>query len=251
MLETARSHFQEDIQRARALQTHAGAMPTGVLSDDLLRSAWMMAVGACDAYYSDAYADLVSRALRAKELEPKIEIPDKLNNLKVPAIAVLRHASGGWRWRMAARELIEDENVLSLEKIRELFNQFLPNGKKLINQESIGDWITHRHAKSRLFGISGTCYRALRPQDRGKARKEALKQFKAHYKAIFQRRHDCIHNCDRPKIAPQKITSTEVDKRIQDIEFLVDRSHEALVAEFSGYLSRVGFSGATRGRVCT
>lgn len=28
----------------------------------------MMAVGACDAYFSDAYADLISRTLRAKEL---------------------------------------------------------------------------------------------------------------------------------------------------------------------------------------
>ena len=124
MLDTAISHFLDDIKRAKSLLVHARTVPVGVLRDDILRAVWMMSVGACDAYFSDAYADLVSRTIRAKELEPSIPIPDRLNNLKVPVIAILRPANGGWRWRMAARELIEEENVLSLMKGRQLFKFF-------------------------------------------------------------------------------------------------------------------------------
>jgi hypothetical protein len=85
----------------------------------------MMAVGASDAYFCDAYGDLLARALRAKSIQPGVQIPDRLNNLKVPVITVLSGTHEGWRWRMAARELIEKENVLALKKIRELFNHFL------------------------------------------------------------------------------------------------------------------------------
>jgi hypothetical protein len=84
MLVTAKAHFDQDIVRSRALHTHSAGMAAGVLKDDVLRAAWMMAVGASDAYFSDAYADLISRALRAKELQPAIGIPDRLNNLLMP-----------------------------------------------------------------------------------------------------------------------------------------------------------------------
>jgi len=116
LLNTALLHFNEDIGRATALNAHAEPMAAGIVRDDILRAAWMMAVGACDAYFSDAYADLVSRTLQAKALHPAMAIPDRMNNLKIPVVAVIgeRRIYGGWRWRMAARELIEDENVLSL-----------------------------------------------------------------------------------------------------------------------------------------
>jgi hypothetical protein len=151
MLATAKEHFNEDIGRARALVAHAETLPEGLLRGDVLRGAWMMAVGATDAYFSDAYADLISRALRAKDLQPNIAIPDRLNNLRIPVVAVLRQAQGGWRWRMAARELIEEENVLSLEKIRKLFNHFFHEDRKLLNQKTIEPWITHPSAKRRHF----------------------------------------------------------------------------------------------------
>jgi hypothetical protein len=137
MLRTAKNHFTEDIGRARDIVTHARTLPPEIVQDDILRAAWMMSVGACDAYFSDAYADLISRALRAKDLEPGIGIPDRLNNLKVPVTAILRQTHGGWRWRMAARELMEDQNVLSLEKVRALFNHFFRANHKLLNQDTI------------------------------------------------------------------------------------------------------------------
>ena len=249
MLNTAKQHFDEDISRARALCGHARALAPGLLADDILRASWMMGVGACDAYFSDAYADLISRTLRAKDLEPLVAIPDRLNNLKVPVTAVLRHAPGGWRWRMAARELIESENVLSLDKIRTLFNHFFRKKFKLLNQDTIEGWILHPQAKSRLFGLTATQYRAKAGAAKEIAKRDALEQFELHFEEIFQRRHDCIHNCDRPKVAVQPIRVTSVEKKIFDIEFLVFRCHDAFVAEFAEYLSGLGFNAVTRNQV--
>ena len=61
---TALAHFAEDIARARAIVAHAQTLPIStaaeqMLCGDLLRSAWMFAVGALDAYFCDAYTDLV------------------------------------------------------------------------------------------------------------------------------------------------------------------------------------------------
>jgi len=210
----------------------------------------MMGVGACDAYFCDAYADLVSRALRAKDLEPPVTIPDRLNNLRVPVVAVLRKSSGGWRWRMAARELIERESVLSLKEIKELFNTFFPKTRKLLSEESIEPWILHRKASVRLLGLSASKYRRKSPADKATAKKTAVSKLNARFEQIFQRRNDCIHNCDRPKVALQPIAPVQVEKTLRDIEFLVSRCHEAFLAEFPVYLNALGFSPTTRNRVC-
>lgn len=113
-----------------------------------------MGVGACDAYFSDAYADMIARVLRAKEMQPAIVLPNRLNDLKLPVTAALSQSKGGWRWRMAARELIEDESVLSLQKIRQLFNHFFRTNQKLLNKDSLESWILHHEARSRLFGMT-------------------------------------------------------------------------------------------------
>lgn len=250
MLATAQTHFLEDLDRARCLVAHTQGQPAGRLKDDMLRAGWMMAVGACDAYFSDAYADLVSRALRAKDLQPAVAIPDRLNNLKVPVTAILTPARGGWRWRMAARELIETENVLALEKIRSLFNHFFRKGHKILGLDTVESWILHRCSKQRLFGISATRYRTLTGSPKQKAKEDALNQLHERFEAIFQRRHDCIHNCDRPKVALQPISANAVSKTIEDIDFLVQRSHSAFLVEFPIYLTGLGFSGATKNQVC-
>jgi hypothetical protein len=249
-LQTPKRHFDEDLARARELLAHARSLAPGVLQDDVLRAAWMMAVGASDAYFSDAYGDLLARTLRAKQLEPAVAIPDRLNNLKVPVIAILRDANSGWRWRMAARELIEEENVLSLEKVKKLFNHFFRDGHKILNTDTIANFITHRDAKSRTFGITGTRYRRLTTSaDQNRAKKAAVGHMQDHFEEIFQRRHDCIHNCDRPKIALQGISPEHAGKAIEDIHFLVARCNEAFLAEFPVYLTTLGFGAVTRNRV--
>jgi hypothetical protein len=83
---------------------------------------------------NDAYADLIARTLRAKDPQPPRQPPRWAEYLKVPATAVIRGA-GGWRGRMAACELIEDDMFLSLEKIKQLFNHFFRENQKILTQE--------------------------------------------------------------------------------------------------------------------
>jgi len=247
---TARRHFQEDITRAKGLLNHAQSITDGKLAADVLRASWMMSVGACDAFFCDVYGDLIARVLRARDIEPAVALPNRLQNLKIPVVAVIRQSQGGWRWRMAARELIEEESVLSLEKIRSLFNQFCQDCNKLINKDSIEKWLIHKDSSERLFGIKSDEYQQLSDSRKADAKQEAIKILEERFKYIFQRRHDCIHNCDRPKVSPQKITAQMVEAAIIDIEFLVQRCSEMLRDEFIKYLSRIGFSGITINRVC-
>ena len=249
---TARSHFDSDLIRARDLLTHAIPLAASVVKDDIIRAAWMMGVGAADAYFCDAYADLVARSLQAKQVEGAVNLPKRLMNLNVPVISVIRDTgSDNWRWRMAARDLIDDKSVLSIENMRDLFNQFCRGGHKLFSSSNLDDWITHRDARNRLFGISATNYRKLSGKPKSKQRDSSIDQFESRYATIFQRRHDCIHNCDRPRVAlnSDNLTSTYVAKVLDDIEFLVSRFEDVLKVEFPEVLKEVGFSGTTRARV--
>lgn len=249
-LDTAKAHFDEDMSRAQALvdSVEADQVPMAV-SGDVLRAAWMMGVGALDAYFSDAYADLVARTLRAKERQPTIEIPDRLNTLKIPVLAVLN--TGGWKWRMAARELIEDENVLSIKKIRSLFNHFFLGEGKIISNATVCQWMAHRDAKRRCFGMSPTAFRQLTGRPKSTAVEVGMRSLMTRFEEIFQRRHDCIHNCDRPRIAIQTITVPQAKKVLVDITFLVSRCQEIMKKEYLDYLRALGFSGVTRNAVTT
>ena len=65
------------------------------------------------------------------------------------------------------------------------------------------------------------------------------------YRDLFQRRHDCIHNCDRPRVSPQALhLGGTVLKVIQDAVFLVQRCDEHINAEFREFLLRIGCSPA-------
>jgi len=253
MLITALSHFDQDITRSRQLLEHADTLPVGVLQRDIRRSAWMMSVGALDAYFCDAYADTIARVLRAREIQTEIEIPERLQNLRVPVIAIIRsNVNESWRWRIAARELIESDTVLSLEKIKSLFNQFFRGDHKLFGATSFDSWLVHPTSRHGLFGVSKNTYRKLTGSAKNTQRKKVKEKFEERFQLIFQRRHDCIHNCDRPKISITKSMvnkSDPVEKVIIDIEFLVHRFNADLTTEFPIYLRLLGFNGVTRNRV--
>ena len=248
ILGTAKQHFDEDVKRAKVIHAHAVELEDGLLKDDLYRSAWMTAVGASDAFFCDAYADLVTRTLRAKERQPDGDLQDKLNNLKVPVVAVL-NTTNGWRWRMAAREIIEKENVLSIKQIKDLLNIFSREGSKLLTQDTIEDWLLHDDMLQRQFGISKHQYNQKQGTAKNKAKKSALDHLGRRMQSIFQRRHDCIHNCDRPKYAIQGMTEDQCRKAIEDVDFVVNRCIDHLRAEYPQYLQSRGFSGATRNYV--
>jgi len=252
ILSTAKAHFDEDIARARALADHADGQPSSTLRDDIFRAAWMMAVGASDAFFCDAYADLIARTLQARQIQSSFRISDRMPNLRVPAFAVIRTAATeNWRWRMAARQIIEDENVLSIMKIKKLLNQFFRDDCKPFSNTNFDQWIVHRDARNRLFGITPTKYRALNSTTKNTQRKASFEQFQRRFEIIFQRRHDCIHNCDRPKIAldTSNLNKSAIAKVIFDIVFLVARVEEAVIAEFPHWLNELGATGATRARV--
>ena len=248
---TALQHFQEDIARTKAIVTHAGLLPIANdaeqrLRSDLLRSAWMFAVGALDAYYSDAYTDIVAATAGSKSRQPEITLPEWVYDIKFPLRAVLEeYDNTNWRWRMAARKMMERENVISLSAIQTLFNKFFRKGHKFF-RDLFDSWISRPNSKIRLFGVSLVDYLAMSDADKHQARENASDQLEDRFRAIFQRRHDCIHNCDRPRMSPQPLDKPgTVLKVIQDVEFLVSQSDEHITSEFRQFLLSVGCSPTT------
>ena len=248
---TALQHFSEDILRTRAILAHARMLPIATaaeqtLRSDLLRSAWMFAVGALDAYFCDAYTDVVAASVSSKSRQNSMTLPAFVSSIKFPIRAILEeYDNPNWRWRMAAREMMEKESVLSLGAIQDLFNKFFRDKHRLFG-DVLHEWITHPDAKPRLFGFAPSSYLLMTPKDRDAARKAARRHFESHFRELFQRRHDCIHNCDRPRTRPQPMkAAAQVAKVIQDVEFLVRRCDEHIATEFRQFLLDAGYSPAT------
>lgn len=164
---TALSHFVQDIERSKTLVLHGDSLPyttpdQQLLRSDVLRSGWMFAVGALDAYFCDAYTDIVAATIIAKSRQQNINLPDFFYDIKFPVRAILEPytQNENWRWRMAARKMMERENVLSLNSIQSLFNKFFTKGNKFF-RDLVGGWIGKPGAKTRLFGITPATYNAL------------------------------------------------------------------------------------------
>lgn len=146
---------------------------------------------------------------------------------------------------MAARKMMERENVISLSAVQTLFNKFFRTGHKFF-RDQFDAWMSRPDAKIRLFGVARTDYLAMAEPDKHAARQAATDQFEERFRTIFQRRHDGIHNCDRPRMSPQPLDKGgTVLKVIQDIEFLVNRSDEHINVEFKEFLVSVGCSAQT------
>lgn len=248
---TALQHFTEDIARSRAIVAHADPLPQPNdaekrLRSDLLRSAWMFAVGALDAYFCDAYADIIAATASSKSRQPAITLPDWMSDIKFPLRAVLEeYDKTNWRWRMAARKMMERENVISLSAIQTLFNKFFRKGHRFF-RDLLDAWMSRPDARVRLFGVAPADYAVKTDPDKHAAREAAIDQFEERFRTIFQRRHDCIHNCDRPRVSPQPLAKGgTVLKVIQDVEFLVLRCDEHINSEFRAFLSAIGCSTAT------
>jgi hypothetical protein len=105
-------------------------------------------------------------------------------------------------------------------------------------------WLVAPGATKRLFGVTAANYKVLTKT--GKA--DALKQARASLamrldRTIAQRRNDCIHNCDRPKVKPQAIGEDAVHQVLTDVSFFVERCHAHITAEFGAWMrDEVGFS---------
>jgi hypothetical protein len=203
----------------------------------------MFAIGSLDAYFSDAYTDLVAATIIAKSRCATMTLPDFFYEILVPVgDAVASYASNeNWRWRMAARRMMERENVLSLSAVQGLFNKFFRKGRRFFG-DVLDLWMRDPSATTRMFGITSHEYAALpTPADRETARKQARTQMEDRFRSLFQRRHDCIHNCDRPRVSPQPMTLPATVKKVaRDVEFLVTRCDAHIQAEFRVFLSGCG-----------
>lgn len=253
MPETALAHFNDDVRRARAIVAHADPLPQTtdaerMLRSDLFRSAWMFAVGALDAYFCDAYTDVVAATIISKSRHPAMTLPDFFEKIEFPVKSILESyaRNTNWRWRMAARKMMARENVLKLDRIQSLFNSFFRDGHRLYG-DVMDAWIVHPNARKRMFGITAADYQALNPADRNAARAVAKRQMQKRFfeedspHSIFQRRHDCIHNCDRPRMTPQPLERAgTVIKVIEDVEFLVNLCDEHITTEIPHFLSANG-----------
>jgi hypothetical protein len=253
---TALNHFQQDVSRAGVIIAHAEPLPIAapaerLLRSDLLRGAWMFAVGALDAYFCDAYTDLVAATIIAKSRHPALVLPEFFHDIRFPVRAILEPYTRNlnWRWRMAARKMMERENVLSLATIQTLFNKFFGAGREFF-RDLLPDWIVHADARRSLFGISAARFNALPPNLRGQAVADAQARLEERFRGIFQRRHDCIHNCDRPRVRPQLLPSAGVVRRVvEDVRFFVLRCDEHINQEFRQFLRGTGCPAAVVRRV--
>jgi hypothetical protein len=168
MPRTALSHFKEDVARARAIVAHANPLPQTseaerLLRSDLFRSAWMFAVGALDAYFCDAYTDVVAATIISKSRYAAMTLPPFFNRIEFPVRAILESYSRNtnWRWRMAPREMMARENVLKLDRIRELFNGFCRDGRPQKSSRSHRSQSRHS-AKRAISPDSGCLVRSAR-----------------------------------------------------------------------------------------
>lgn len=224
------------------------------LRDDLYRSAWMFAVGAMDAYFSDAYADTLARILTAKRREPLIDVP-LLSKVLLPMDAILSSYAkrDNWKWRMAARSLMSDKNILDVDVVKGYLNKMV-HGDKLFKNPVLQNWIA-LPGWERWFGTQGVvlqAYVAAGAPVAGGAPPtwdDIRKALNERFEAVCQRRHDCIHNCDRPSVKPQAIRKSHVVDTIDDIEWLVHRIDDWLDSGFCALLVHLGFNAVTRNAV--
>ena len=253
MPETAFNHFTEDIDRAESLVDHAEYLPginddERLLRSDVLRSGWMFAAGALDAYLCDAYTWVVGAALIAKDRQPAVLLPKKLLSISLPVSAYLGHyaVNERWRWRMAARRMMDTRNMLNLGAVETAFNPFLPDNHKLFHDVVVA-WVAAAPAKDRIFGIAPAIFAGLTPQQKSARRHLFIDALRERFDdGIFQRRHDCIHNCDRPRISPQRLDRAgTVRNVIRDVAFFGEQLDAHFENHFRAFLKHLGFSAAT------
>lgn len=223
---TPRRHFDEDIRRAEAMLALAKAQEEeGAderLVDDLRLSSVSVAVGALDAFLCDLYVDCLTSVLRAyRNGRWEDDLPAHYARQQLPAGEVLdssRSERPLWSIRMAARSVMERDNMLKLSRIPDHFNGILPEDAKL--WAGVIDAIaSHNHR--RLTKYQGAELAALSGSKLGAARKKVAAAVRKRIGEIVQIRHDWIHNCGRPKEAIMTLTQGAADVRIKHVKWFV------------------------------
>jgi len=224
---TAKNHFDDDITRAFALHAKAKALQAAgdatQLPEDIRGAAVALAVGAMDAYFCDKYVDCLTTALQSySECTWIGPFPSAFRQQLLPAGEVLdatRPHRPKWGIRMAAKAVMERDNMYSLARLDDVFNGILPIGHKL--------WIgivpqlaalnRRRFTKHRTADLA-----ALNGKPLQDAQKVVVGSVKKRIGITVQFRHDWIHNCARPKGAIVNYTDGEAKAAMNEIRSLVD-----------------------------
>jgi len=182
---------------------------------DLARCAVTFGVGALDAYLCDAFVDSLARTMKQCRRDGT-SLPSGYAKLALPAGPLLSSYKSrpNWGLRRAARAMMEKDNMLQLGRLRDLLNPNLPRGQKL--------WIDVAPQyvalnRKRLAGISSAEYGALTAPAKTDANKRAGAAVLRRIGTIIQRRHDIVHNCDRPKSAHQPLKVGTAKNMLTDI----------------------------------
>lgn len=220
---TFRKHFDEDIARAFHVQAHAASLagPEELLAQDLLRSAVVIAVGAMDAYLCDLYVDLLSSSTQALSDGRIKSLPKSYKNVRLPIGALFGKkysARPNWALRMAAREIMERENMQQVRKISGHLNPALPSTSHLWNSV-VMDYV--KLNRKRLTRLTTKDFIGMNPKVQKNLRGDAAGAMISRIEEVVQRRHDIVHNCDRPKTALQHITASQAKKMVTDIRDFV------------------------------
>jgi hypothetical protein len=224
---TAKNHFDDDIARAFALHTKARDLQTAgdvtQLPEDIRGAAVAMAVGAMDAYFCDAYVDCLTTALQSYSANTWTgPFPATFRQQLLPAGEVLdasRVHRPKWGIRMAAKAVMERDNMYTLARLDGAFNGILPAGQKLwfgiVPQlTALGRRRFTRNLTTDLAALAGKPL-----QD---AQRQVIGSVKARIGITVQFRHDWIHNCARPKGTIQNYTDGEAKAAMNEIKSLVD-----------------------------
>lgn len=161
-------------------------------------------VGALDAYLCDAFTDTLARCLKSCRRHGHAP-PSGYSKLELPIGPLMtdyavRH---NWGLRMAARALMERDNLLQLGRLKDLLNPALPLGHKLwddLAQEFVD------LDRKRLTGIRKSTYASFAGEAKAKGPRKVSAAVLKRMGEIVQRRHDVVHNCDRPKTAKQRMS---------------------------------------------
>jgi hypothetical protein len=200
-----------------------GAGEPARLYRDVRLSSVALAVGALDAYLSDAYVDCLTAVLRAYTQGQWVgALPSAYSKQMLPAGEILKSTRQHrplWRVRMAARKVMEKDNMLSLSRLEDCFNGILPNNQKL--------WLDFvpvltAHNLMRLTRHVAADLAALAGDALVRAKKEVAAAVRRRLGSTIQIRHDWIHNCGRPKNAIQELSHGQARARIRDIRLFIE-----------------------------
>lgn len=227
MVNTARAHFDEDIARAEEMCAQAKRLEDAGSSQrlygDTRIAAIGLSVGALDAYLCDKYVDCLSSVLKAYSSGKwQGRLPAYYSKQLLPAGEILDRSRGSrplWSIRMAARSIMEKDNMLSVSRIESMFNPILPDQQKLLS--SLVPTLIDYGWKKFTGPNSNAEIDALTGKPKEKATKKSISVLKERIGETIQIRHDWIHNCGRPKSSVKDYTDRQACERIREIKSLI------------------------------